>query len=280
MLTPTPLQTPLRSRTGRRSTSISSVTSGSGTPREMFLSLRKPAPARIILPASAPLRSAAERFRIHCHAPRRVLQRDRALRGEWNLCRQRLHPGIPVTVAKENSEAKGQLIFCDTSTVTCTNNVTSMVYGTSPGFFMLRTDVTNASVQPCASSTSELITYPCPTGKVTVTFDGLPPTDVGNPPGSTPGTYFLNSQGYAEDQFILISKGTFSMVASYTGDISYDANTSAPLPITITGRELLQPLVVCRPRPCLSRLPRLPLPGLRPPRMRRPRGFMASCPAS
>ncbi len=29
-----------------------------------------------------------------------------------------------------------------------------------------------------------------------------------------------------------------------------------------------------------SRLPRLPLPGLRPPRMRRPRGFMASCPAS
>jgi hypothetical protein len=143
-------------------------------------------------------------------------------------------PGIPVTVAKESSKSQVQLIFCNTSTESCTDDVTSLVYGASPGFLILRADVTSAGGQPCASPTTELIVYPCPTGTVNVTLNGQPPTDAGNPSDNTPGTYLLNSQGYAEDQFLQFTVGTFNVVASYKGDTSYTASTSPTVPITMS----------------------------------------------
>lgn len=143
-------------------------------------------------------------------------------------------PGIPVSVGQESSQAKVQLISCNFNTGACANGVTSMVYGSTPGILLLRTDVTNASGQPCSSPSNSLITYPCPTGTVTTTLNGQPPSDAGNPAGSTPGTYLLNSQGYAEDQFIQLSGGTYSVVSSYAGDNSYKSSTSPTVPLTIT----------------------------------------------
>ncbi len=60
------------------------------------------------------------------------------------------------------------------------------------------------------------------------------PTDENPPPGTVPGSYTLNSQGYAEDQPIQLSPGTYPFVAHYAGDISYSASTSPTVPITIT----------------------------------------------
>jgi hypothetical protein len=141
---------------------------------------------------------------------------------------------VPVTVSTESSLTKVGLIFCDYTAGACTYGVTSMVYGSSFGFLMLRMDATNTSGQPCASPTTGLNVYPCPTGTVTATVNGVPPRDLGNPPGSVPGTYTLNGQGYAEDQFIQLPGGTYDIVAGYGGDNSYKGSTSPTLPVTIT----------------------------------------------
>jgi subtilase family serine protease len=139
---------------------------------------------------------------------------------------------VPVTVNKENSQTKVGLISCDYTSGACTSGVTSTVYGSS--YLMLRMDVLSSSQnQSCVSSATGLISYPCPTGTVTVTLNGAPPNDQGYPSG-TPGTYLLNSQGYAEDQYIQLPGGTDGLVASYGGDNNYTASTSSTVPITVS----------------------------------------------
>ena len=138
-----------------------------------------------------------------------------------------------VTVGRESSQTKVGLILCDNTTGDCTYGITSFLYGTNFGFFMLRMDVTNAGGQPCAFPTTALISYPCPTGSVTATANGYTPSDLGAPYDSPPGTYNLNSQGYAEDQFINLAAGTYNFVASYPGDTGYTASTSPTVAVTI-----------------------------------------------
>jgi hypothetical protein len=140
----------------------------------------------------------------------------------------------PVTVGKESSLANVQLAWCDYTSDTCTFGLTNLNYGASYGFFLLRANVTNANGQPCASPAAALITYPCPTGTVTVTVNGQAPWDYQNPGGGSSGVYTLNSQGYAEDQYIQIPGGTNQIVASYSGDNGYNASTSTPLSVSIT----------------------------------------------
>ena len=136
-------------------------------------------------------------------------------------------PGIPVTVGKESSLTELRLVT-SSSSGSSVYGVTTASYG-SP--YVLRMDVTNSSGQICTSSKNGSISYPCPTGNVTVT---PAPTDQNPPAGAVPGSYVLNSQGYAEDQPIQQSPGTYNFVASYAGDNSYTASTSPTTPITIT----------------------------------------------
>jgi hypothetical protein len=136
-------------------------------------------------------------------------------------------PGIPVSVTKENSLTQVRLVALS-ATAPPVYNLTTVPYG-SPYF--LRMDVTNSSGQPCASPTTGLISYPCPTGALTVT---PAPTEQNPPSSAVPGSYLLNSQGYAEDQLIQQTPGTYNLVAAYAGDNSYNASTSPTVPITIT----------------------------------------------
>jgi hypothetical protein len=137
-------------------------------------------------------------------------------------------PGIQVTVGKESSQTKIGLVTFDLNGNVTSTNATSASYG-SP--YVLRMDVTNSSGQPCASPTTGLISYPCPTGTLTVS---PAPTDQSPPPGTVPGSYILNSQGYAEDEPIQQPPGLYNFVASYGGDNSYTASPSPTVPITIT----------------------------------------------
>ena len=125
-------------------------------------------------------------------------------------------PGIPVTVGKESSLTEVRLVTFS-ATAPPVYNVTTVPYG-SP--YVLRMDVTNSSGQLCASATTGLISYPCPTGALTVS---PAPTEENPPPGTIAGSYTLNSQGYAEDQPIQQTPGTYNFVASYAGDNSYTA---------------------------------------------------------
>jgi len=162
---------------------------------------------------------------------------------------------VQVTVTPEISKTFLQVVSTD-----CNGNLT---YGTSGTFtygnsincsgtyspqYMLRMDVTNGTgtinaaapggvAGACYSSPS----YQCPAGQVTVSFNGsnMPSTiDVGAPADNTPGTYNLNSQGNAEDQFIQPPVGTSTFAATYVPhpiapNNSYNMSTSTT-PVTVT----------------------------------------------
>jgi hypothetical protein len=158
---------------------------------------------------------------------------------------------VNVTVAAENSET-----LLEVATEDCSGNVTyvttgSFAYGNSINCsgilysqYRLRMDVTNSTGNLCFSSTTGNITYQCPTGQVTVTLNGsaMPATtDVGAPSDNTPGTYTLNSQGTAEDQFIQlpVGTGTDTLVATYTPhpippNNSYNSSVSTAASIIIS----------------------------------------------
>jgi len=128
-------------------------------------------------------------------------------------------PPVQVTVNAENSQTRVALLTFDPVTGHETSsNATSVTYGSS--FNILRADVTNSSGQFCFSSS-----YPCPTGQVTLTDNGQP-LDL--------GAYKLNSQGYTEDQLIQVNSGSNNIVATYSGDNSYNTSTSPADVITVT----------------------------------------------
>jgi hypothetical protein len=136
-----------------------------------------------------------------------------------------------VTVNKESSQTELRLVTAGAA-VYPVYTVTTAPYGS---VYILRMDVTNSSGNLCApaSSSGEQLSpvYPCPTGSLTVT---PAPKDVNAPTGTVPGSYTLNSQGYAEDVPIQQSPGVYNFVATYAGDNSYNGSTSAAVPITIT----------------------------------------------
>jgi subtilase family serine protease len=128
-------------------------------------------------------------------------------------------PPIQVTVNPEGSQTRVTLLTFDPTTGQETSsNATSIVYGST--YNILRADVTNSSGQDCYS-----IPYACPTGQVTLSDNGQP-LDL--------GTYKVNSQGYTEDQLVQVAGGTNNLVASYSGDSSYNASTSPAVVITVT----------------------------------------------
>jgi subtilase family serine protease len=132
---------------------------------------------------------------------------------------------VTVTVSPENSQT-----LLRVGTENCSSG--SITYGTTASVpygynivcsgviylgYWLRMDVTNSvtPAQLCYNSPA----YQCPTGQVVVTLNGatMPATDdVGAPADNTPGTYTLNSQGFAEDQFIQLPVGTNTLVATYS----------------------------------------------------------------
>jgi hypothetical protein len=136
---------------------------------------------------------------------------------------------VQVTVGPENSETFVEVVAlgCVSGQAVVTGyDVTSVTYGSNfscsgalvPGY-MLRMDVTNSSGSLTAAGVSGtcygstgIPAYACPTGQVTVTG---PFTDIGQPADMSPGTYTLNSQGYAEDQFIQLSGGSDALSATY-----------------------------------------------------------------
>jgi hypothetical protein len=129
-------------------------------------------------------------------------------------------PPVQVTVNPEGSQTHVALLTFDPVTGQETSsNATSLVYGSS--FEILRVDVTNSSGQDC-SPTSQ---YSCPTGQITLGDNGW---------SLNPSVLQLNSEGYAESQNIQLWGGTNNMIATYSGDGSYDSSTSPTDTITVT----------------------------------------------
>ena len=132
-----------------------------------------------------------------------------------------------VTVNPESSKTQAAIItFNPTTGQTVSTNATNFPYGTP---YILRSNVTNSSGSLCAPSGNQI--YGCPTGTVTLT-DTL--NGVTGPLDG--GTFALNAEGYTEDQPIFLMGGQHTIVASYSGDKSYNAssNSAAPDVVTVT----------------------------------------------
>jgi hypothetical protein len=139
-----------------------------------------------------------------------------------------------VTINPEPSSTSGQVETYNPITGQIINsNATNIVYGTAT---LLRANVTNSSGNLCAPSGTQQ--YGCPTGSVTLsdTFNPGTGPQIVTIPGSP---YSLNSEGYTEDQALFLLGGTHSIVASYSGDSSFDAtgvsgSSASPDAVTVT----------------------------------------------
>ena len=69
---------------------------------------------------------------------------------------------------------------------------------------------------------------------MTLAVNGQAPNDYGYTADTTPGTYPLNSEGYTEDQFIVLPGGTDSISATYGGDNNYTPSNSQTATVNVT----------------------------------------------
>jgi len=136
---------------------------------------------------------------------------------------------VSVTVGKENSSPRIQLVTFSWQGNLISSNASTAVYG-SP--YLLRVNVLNSSSVACQPN--PLGQAGCPTGNLILTDNGSP---------LDAGTYTLNSLGYAEDQIVQFPGGNNSVKAQYAGDNSFNASsvtasymiTPASTTITLPG---------------------------------------------
>ena len=131
--------------------------------------------------------------------------------------------GVPVVVHKENSRLQAGIVTFDALGNITGTNVTNFMYG-SP--YILRFDILNSSANACLPFTGG-VTTGCAidaTGTVTI-------TDNGNPLDQ--GTFPVNSEGHGEDQPIQLTGGAHTVVANYSGDISYNAGGPVTLNLNV-----------------------------------------------
>src|SRR5258707_983467 len=140
---------------------------------------------------------------------------------------------MPVTVNPQGSQTVVSFVtFSSTNVPTLNTGAISVPYG-SP--YILRVDVKNSGGQTCQNLTTGAVSFVCPTGTVTLTSNGSALNDFPN--AQTPNVTNvakLNDRGFAEDQPVQLPAGIYNVVASYSGDSSYNASTSTAENVTIT----------------------------------------------
>lgn len=129
---------------------------------------------------------------------------------------------LTVTVAPEPSKTLITIPVFDPNTKKETGNTPSSVaYGTPVG---VRVDVGNATATTTFPPQTVCSPMVCPTGSVTVTesLNGGASTILG-PTGGFP----LNTEGFVEDDSVVLSGGTHHLSANYAGDNSYNPSSGS-----------------------------------------------------
>ena len=130
--------------------------------------------------------------------------------------------GVPVVVSKENSSVLPEMVDALGNI-----NPASVQYGSGPD---LRMDILNHTGNSlnCQPLIQNGVTTGCAidaTGSVTITDNG----------SSLAGSPFaINSLGHVEDQTIQLVGGAHTLVATYAGDISYNASPAVNLNVSVT----------------------------------------------
>ena len=84
------------------------------------------------------------------------------------------------------------------------------------------------------TSVTEIPTVPCPTGNITLTENGNPLNDFIRTGSTNTNISSVGNLGFVEDLLIQLLGGPNPIVASYSGDNSYNSSVSAANPIAVT----------------------------------------------
>jgi hypothetical protein len=137
---------------------------------------------------------------------------------------------VTVTVNPENSQTFIVVPLYDIQTgKLISGNASSVPYGS---VYRIRMYVTNSSAvataggppNPICEQVNQLT---CPTGSISLTANGTG-VDGAN------GAYPLNNAGYTRDINPTLGGGTYSLLAQYSGDTSYNASNSTADSLTVT----------------------------------------------
>jgi Pro-kumamolisin, activation domain/Bacterial Ig-like domain (group 3) len=148
---------------------------------------------------------------------------------------------INVTVNRENSTTTETLYNEDIRTGALTPT-SSVQYGTN---YIMIVNVVGATAGVICNNSSafnpadptsitQIPTVPCPTGTITLKDNGLPLNDFVQTGAANTNVSTVGNLGFVEDILIQLLGGPHPIVATYSGDNSYNASASAPATFTAT----------------------------------------------
>jgi subtilase family serine protease len=139
---------------------------------------------------------------------------------------------VNMTVAPENSKTFIVVPSFDASGNLLNGNATSVQYGSNYIIRMYVTDKNGvaSAIGPPSPTCATENALTCPSGTVMLTDSG---TAVGTGGGGA-GIYNLNSQGYTRNLSPNLTGGTHTLLASYSGDGSYQLSNFGPVSFTVT----------------------------------------------
>ena len=142
---------------------------------------------------------------------------------------------IQVTVGSESSQTFIVVPTFDSNGVLTNGNATSLQYGSNYIIRMYVTDKNGvaSSTGPPAPTCDQINQKACPTGTVSLASNG-------SPLDGSAGVFNLNNDGYTRDIAPTLMGGTYSLVANYSGDSSYQTSKSATHPLVITPAPTFQ----------------------------------------
>jgi hypothetical protein len=142
---------------------------------------------------------------------------------------------INVTVNRENSTTTETLYNEDIATGN-TTPTSSVQYGTNYIMVVNVVGATAGTVCNNTSSTSitQIPTVPCPTGTITLKDNGQPLNDFVKTGANQINTSTVGNLGFVEDLLIELPGGSNAVVASYSGDNSYNPSASTSGAFTVT----------------------------------------------
>ncbi len=139
--------------------------------------------------------------------------------------------GVQVTVTPETSQTFMVIPTFDSSGNQTNGNATSVPFGSNYYIRMYVTDknAVASATGPPSGTCDQINLLTCPTGTVTLTDNG---TALGAGGGGA-GVYNLNGAGYTRNLSPSLLGGTHTLVATYSGDSSYQASTGT-VALTVT----------------------------------------------
>ena len=135
--------------------------------------------------------------------------------------------GVAVTVAPETTQTFIVIPTFDSSGNQLSGNATSVEYGTN---YIIRVYVTDknafaSTTGPPSPACYQENALTCPSGTVSLTANGN---------ALDGGTFTLNNGGYTRDLTPSLTGGTYSLVAQYNGDNSYQGSKSGTAAFAVT----------------------------------------------